>query len=98
MQGEGSSLMHEASLVSNLIEKIIGIAADHDVCRIRAARIKLGALSHISPAHFRDHFRIASQGTVAEHVELDIQVATDTTAPDAHDIILISIDVDESPP
>lgn len=89
--------MHEASLVSNLIEKIISIAADHDVGRISVVHIKLGALSHLSPAHFRDHFRVASQGTVVEHVELDIQVSNDTTAPDAQEIILSSIDVDESP-
>ncbi len=89
--------MHEASLVSNLIQKILSIARQHDAAHVSMVRIKLGALSHMSPNHFRDHFHVASKGTLIEDADLDIRIDTDTTAPDAQEITLTSIDVDEPP-
>jgi hydrogenase nickel incorporation protein HypA/HybF len=87
--------MHELSLVTNLIQKIESIARGHGAEKVIGVKIKLGALSHTSPEHFREHFVRLSQGTIAEGAKLDIEVLKDTTDPYAQEIILDSIEVEE---
>ena len=36
--------------------------------------VRLGALSHFTPEHFREHFEDASRGTIAEGAEVDAVV------------------------
>jgi Zn finger protein HypA/HybF involved in hydrogenase expression len=47
----------------------------------------------MTPEHFRDHFALVTQGTVAEGAETEIEVNQDTTAPDAHSVRLLEITV-----
>jgi hydrogenase nickel incorporation protein HypA/HybF len=35
--------------------------------RVTRIRVRLGALAHFTPEHFREHFEEASGGTVAEN-------------------------------
>ncbi|HHT9112875.1 MAG: hydrogenase maturation nickel metallochaperone HypA [Planctomycetes bacterium] len=86
--------MHEFSLIKDLIRKISTIAHEQHASKIISVTVKLGALSHISPDHFRDHFVLASRGTITEGARLNINVIADKTDPLAQDIILESIDVD----
>jgi hydrogenase nickel incorporation protein HypA/HybF len=57
--------------------------------------VKLGALSHFSPDHFREHFEQASRGTVAEGASLEIELLTDISDPRAQDVIVESVDIEE---
>ena len=85
--------MHEFSLVKDLIRKITSLAHERHASRITSVTVKLGALSHISQEHFREHFIHASLGTVAEGAWLHTEVLTDLTDPHAQEILLESIEV-----
>lgn len=85
--------MHEFSLMADLLRKVERLAKDADAERVTAVRVKLGALSHITPDHFREHFEEAIVGTVAEGAKLDIEQSKDERAPNAQDILLESVDI-----
>ena len=86
--------MHEASLMKNLMGKIERLAREHNASRVTRLGIQLGALSHFSPDHFREHFAQASRGTVAEGASLEIEVLTDIADPRAQDVILDNADIE----
>ncbi len=53
--------MHELSLIRNLLNKLEMIAIENDA-KIVSIKIRLGALAHISPEHFREHFVAMAKG------------------------------------
>ncbi len=85
--------MHEFSLSTALIHKITSIAHDQRARKVIGVTVKLGALSHISPDHFREHFIHASRRTVAEDAQLTIKVMTDITDPQSQEVLLENIEV-----
>jgi hydrogenase nickel incorporation protein HypA/HybF len=85
--------MHEASLMRGLMRKIEQVAADESAAGIVGVEVWLGALSHMSAAHFAEHFAQASAGTLAEGAKLDVTVSDDTAHPNAQDILLVSVEV-----
>ena len=86
--------MHEASLMADLIRTITALAAREHAEKVTSVQISLGALSHISPEHFRLHFSQAALGTIAAGARLDIQERTDVTETHAQDVQLTSIEVE----
>ena len=86
--------MHELSLIADLMNKIDAIAHEQNSQKVISVAVKLGALSHISADHFREHFIHASRGTVAEDARLDIEALTDTNDPHAQEILLDSVEVE----
>ena len=87
--------MHETSVMTNLMTQIESLAKEHKAKRVSRIKVKLGALSHFSKDHFRDHFDIASKDTIAMGAHLDIELLSDEKDPHAQDIILEEIDVDD---
>ena len=87
--------MHEYSLLKDLIHKIETIAHENKTQKVLGVRVKLGALSHISPDHFREHFTHAVVGTLAEGARVEIETLTDMSDPHAQDIILDSVELVE---
>jgi len=87
--------MHEFSLIKDLIHKITTIAHEQHASKVLSVTVKLGALSHISQDHFRDHFIHASHGTVAEGAQININIMTDTTDPLSQEVLLESIEVNK---
>lgn len=85
--------MHELSLIKDLIQKIISIAHEQRASKVVAVTVKLGALSHISPDHFREHFNHATRGTVAEEARLNIKVIKNVKDPLSQEVHLESIEV-----
>lgn len=85
--------MHEMSLINNLLGKMETIAREQNAKKISKVKIRLGALSHISAGHFREHFVEGVKGTAAEGAELEIETSNDLEDPHAQDILLISVDV-----
>jgi hydrogenase nickel incorporation protein HypA/HybF len=85
--------MHELSLMADLLRKVEQLAKDAEADKVTAVRVKLGALSHITPDHFREHFEEAAIGTVAEGATLDVEQSEDRHDPNAQDILLESVDV-----
>jgi hydrogenase nickel incorporation protein HypA/HybF len=56
--------------------------------------VRLGALSHFSDAHFREHFEDAARGTLAEGAAVETELRTDPTEPGAQGIVLESIELE----
>jgi hydrogenase nickel incorporation protein HypA/HybF len=87
--------MHEFSLMADLLRKIDSLAREQQAKRVSSVKVRLGALCHISPDHFRDHFIAASHGTVAEGARLDLALASDPADASSQDIYLESITLEE---
>ena len=86
--------MHEHALMVDLMRKIEAEAIASGGGRVTRIRVRLGALSHFSAAHFREHFEDTSRGTVAEGAEVEAELRTDPTEPEAQGVVLESIDVE----
>jgi hydrogenase nickel incorporation protein HypA/HybF len=82
--------------MKNLMGKVEQLAREQGAGRVTRLSVKLGALSHFSPDHFREHFERAARGTVAEGASLEIELLTDISDPRAQDVVLDSADVEES--
>ena len=86
--------MHEASLLNSLMKKINGIAAEQKALRVTSVSVWLGAMSHISAGHFREHFVEAARGTIADGADLKVNVDDDIHHKNAQDILLKDLEVD----
>lgn len=87
--------MHEQSLMANLMKKIRTITQKEGATKVVGVKVKLGALAHISPDHFKEHFDEAVKGTCAEGAFLEVIALTDTEDPLAQEIILDSVELEE---
>jgi hydrogenase nickel incorporation protein HypA/HybF len=87
--------MHETALVRDLVHRIEDLARSTGARRVRGAKVWLGALSHLSAEHFREHFAIEARDTLAAGTALAIEVSTDPYDPHAQHIRLESVDFDE---
>lgn len=85
--------MHEQALIDDLIREIQSVADAEGASRVSRIRVRLGALSHLTAEHFREHFEQAAAGTLAEAAEVDIEECHDPLAATADEIILTSVDV-----
>lgn len=85
--------MHEHSLMDNLMRKILSLAKKESADQVTKVSVKLGALSHMSPEHFKEHFDISAKGTIAENATIDAEEDQDVNNPNAQTILLKSIDV-----
>jgi hydrogenase nickel incorporation protein HypA/HybF len=86
--------MHEASLMKTLMRRLDEIAAAEKAKRITGVSVWLGGMSHMSPAHFTEHFEDASAGTIADGAKLDIIVSDDTNDANAQEILVRSVTVE----
>ena len=86
--------MHEQALMRDLIQKIAAEAKAEGAARVTRIRVRLGALSHLTEEHFREHFEDASRGTVAEGAAVEAKLGIDPTEPHAQGVVLDSIEVE----
>ncbi len=87
--------MHEMSLIHDLMRKIETIAREQNATKVVGVKVRLGALSHISAEHFREHFEEETKNTIAEGARLEAIALTDENDPEAQDIILDSVEVED---
>lgn len=83
--------MHEQSLIKNLVGTIQQLAAKENAT-VLGAKLRLGALAHISADHLRDHFEQETDGTALQGLRLVIEEQSDIHHPEAQDIILESLE------
>jgi hydrogenase nickel incorporation protein HypA/HybF len=69
--------MHETALVRDIVRRTDELAHATNARRVTGAKIWLGALSHLSAQHFREHFDIEARDTLAAGAVLDIEVSED---------------------
>ena len=87
--------MHETALVRDVVRRIEDLAHATGARRITGAKIWLGALSHLSAEHFREHFVIEARGPKAAGAVLAIELSDDLDHPEAQHVRLESVDLDE---
>ena len=87
--------MHEASLIADLLHQIAAVMRQQGTGRVVGVTVKLGALSHISPAHFREHFAYGTRGSIAEGARLTLEIGHDISDPRAQEVVLDCIEVEE---
>ena len=80
--------------MKSLMAKILEIAEQEDARRVSSVEVWLGALSHMTPEHFREHFDIAAQGSIADGAELITEVSEDINDSNAETILLKSIETE----
>ena len=85
--------MHERSVMNDLMNKILTLASEQKAKKVTKVSVRLGALSHMSPSHFKEHFEIAAKGTLAEGAEIVAEEIEEIEDPHVLDIVLKSIDV-----
>ncbi|MCA9773051.1 MAG: hydrogenase maturation nickel metallochaperone HypA [Myxococcales bacterium] len=86
--------MHEASLMRSLMERIDRVLTEEGAARVVEVTVRLGALSHISADHFREHFARAAEGGAAANAALHVIPSDDPSAAFAQDVILESVVVE----
>jgi hydrogenase nickel incorporation protein HypA/HybF len=86
--------MHEATLMKGLMRRIEEIARDQEAVRVVSVSVWLGALSHMSPGHFAEHFEEAAAGTIAAGASLSATASDDVHHANAQDVLLESIEVE----
>ena len=87
--------MHEHSMMNDLMAKIKAVVNDNNAARAVSVEVWLGALSHMSPEHFTEHYEESAKGTVAEGAKLKITLSNDINDPNAQQILLSNIEVED---
>ncbi len=86
--------MHEKGLIENVTRGVEETAAELGAQRVTRVVVQLGALSHFTPEHFREHFDQAVRGTIAEGAEIVATLESDVAAPFASDVLLTDLELE----
>ncbi|GIU93544.1 MAG: hypothetical protein KatS3mg012_0001 [Gaiellaceae bacterium] len=85
--------MHERALMDDLLRKVLAVAEAEGATAVTRIRVRLGALSHFTPDHFREHWEDASRGTLAEGAEVEARLDDALTGEAAQGVVLESVEV-----
>jgi len=86
--------MHERALMTDLLREIEAVARADGATRVTRVSVRLGALSHFTEEHFREHFVDASRGTLAEGAAVDAVLENDLENSRATGVVLESVEVE----
>ena len=84
--------------MDDLMRKIESVAHENGGVRVVRVTVRLGALSHFTVEHFREHFVDASRGTLAEGAAVDAVLEEDIESPRATGVVLESLEVEVPDP
>jgi hydrogenase nickel incorporation protein HypA/HybF len=84
--------------MADVMRKVDEVARAADAERVTRIEVRLGPLSHFTPAHFREHFEDAARGTSAEGAEVDAVVDEQLTDERAAGVVLVSVEVEAPEP
>jgi hydrogenase nickel incorporation protein HypA/HybF len=87
--------MHETALVRDVVRRINELARATNARRVTEAKVWLGAFSHVSAEHFREHFAVEARNTLADGATLEIEVSENPDDPHAQHVLLESVNLDE---
>jgi hydrogenase nickel incorporation protein HypA/HybF len=90
--------MHERALMTDLMREIEDVALAAGATRVTRVSVRLGALSHFTEEHFREHFVDASRGTLAEGAIVNAVLEDDLENPCAAGVVLQSVEVEVPDP
>jgi len=86
--------VHERALMLDVVRKVEEVAQANDAERVTRVEVRVGALSHFTPEHFREHFADASRGTIADGAVVSAVLDGDESSPRAADVVLESVEVE----
>jgi hydrogenase nickel incorporation protein HypA/HybF len=86
--------MHEQALMRDVIARIVELAEGEGAIGVSRVSVRLGALSHFTPEHFREHYQDAAHGTVAEGAEVEATIDRDPTAANAQGVVVESVEIE----
>jgi hydrogenase nickel incorporation protein HypA/HybF len=87
--------MHEARLMRDIVAKLEEIADEEHADHIDGVQIEIGAMSHVTPESLEGHFELLTHHSPAEHAHLEFTKSTNVAAPDAYDVRLVSVTVEQ---
>jgi hydrogenase nickel incorporation protein HypA/HybF len=90
--------VHERALMDDLVRKVLAVAEAERATSVSRIRVRLGALSHFTPAHFVEHWVDASRGTVAEGAVVDAALDESLDGAAAQGVVLESVTVGPAEP
>jgi len=90
--------MHEKYLLAELVKKAEQVCREQGALRVTRMHVFLGALSHLTAEHFREHFDQQSRGTPAEGADVEITLGKDVNDSRAQDIVLLDLEVEDVVP
>lgn len=82
--------MHEQAMMSDLVQHIVTVAEAEGASSVTHVEVELGALSHFTPDHFREHYVDATRGTIAEGADVDATVSDERGA----DVVLLGLELE----
>jgi len=85
--------VHERALMDDLVRKVLAVAEAEQAASVARVRVRLGALSHFTPEHFREHWADATRGTPAEGAEVDATMDDRLDSKAAQGVVLESVEV-----
>jgi hydrogenase nickel incorporation protein HypA/HybF len=80
--------------MNDLIGRIVELAHAERASGVTRVDVRLGALSHFTPEHFREHFADAAEGTIAAGATVHAEPSSDATEPHAAGVVLESIELE----
>jgi hydrogenase nickel incorporation protein HypA/HybF len=89
--------MHEEAMLKDLRRKLVEVANQQGAERLARVRLWVGALSHVSEEQLRRQWSRVVDGTPAQSAALEVSTSTDLDDPRAQGLVLMSIDVEETP-
>jgi len=78
--------MHELSIASGLVEKLLEFSAQNPDCAILEVRLDLGELSHIDPEQLRFCYE-----SIAKETPLEGSILTIARVPEGHECAIKSV-------
>jgi hydrogenase nickel incorporation protein HypA/HybF len=84
--------MHERALLADLVREIECVAASEGAAGVRGVTVRVGPMSHMTPAHFVEHFEDATRGTIAQGARCTVE-EIDPRDPLAQSIVLASVEL-----
>jgi len=86
--------MHDRALMADLMRHILEAAAEENARSVTGVSVRLGALSHMTPDHFREHFEESAAGTIAAGAVVTASMSADIHDPHAEGVWLEGIEVE----
>ena len=87
-------MTHERAVLDDLMRHIESLARAEGARRVTAVSVRLGPFSHFTPEHFREHFRWASEGGVADGAVVSARVDASLEGDAAQGVVLEELSVE----
>lgn len=88
--------MHDSTMMRDLVAAAERAAGEAGLGSVAAVRVRIGALSGVSPAHLAEHYDEAVRGTLLDGSELVVEAGPDGVAalddPAAQGVLLVGLD------